>query len=126
MRSRLTGWRAWVVVVAAGVAAVGVAVAYVVWVTREVSVPVPNIPGDGAGGAGRDPDRSRPAGRRLGRPRAGPGHVPPSDPAGGGPGSGSRRGRPGRCRVPRRPGRPPTRRPAGAFAAIGDLSPAGP
>ena len=39
MRIRVRGWRAWFVIAAAGVAAAGGAVAYVVWATRKVPVP---------------------------------------------------------------------------------------
>src|SRR5262249_59702545 len=75
---------------------------------------------------GGGPARGRPAGRRLGRPWAGPGRVLPPGPVGSREGGGGGRGRPGRRRVPRRPGRLPARRAAGVVTTVRDLSPAGP
>src|SRR5437667_15327 len=114
MRNRLRGRKAWFVIAAVGVAVAGV-VGVTRWLTRER--PVPEVPRPGPSAFTEREVQMDVAG-------AGPGIA--RDPSGGGPGGGRGRGRPGRRRVPRRLGRPPGRRKAGAIAAVRDLSPAGP
>ena len=83
-------------------------------------------PGDGAGAAGRSPARGRPTGRRPGRPRAGPGRVSPRIRLAAARAAAATGDDRAAAEYPRRPGRSPARRPAGAVAAVRDLSPAGP